>query len=138
MTKASYPAPREDADNAEFLEAWRNGRFLIQSCGACGKSIFYPRPLCPYCWSDRIASREASGEGRIVSYSLVHRPNDPAFNDEVPIVLAEVELAEGASLIARIVDCRPEDVGSGRAVELPPASTCIRYPLPVFRLAGDE
>ena len=33
-------------------------------------------------------NREASGKGRIVSYSLVYRPNDPAFNDEVPIILA--------------------------------------------------
>lgn len=138
MTKAPYPAPREDADNAGFLDAWRHGRLLIQSCGSCGKSIFYPRPMCPHCWSDRIESREASGKGRIVSYSLVYRPNDPAFNDEIPIVLAEVELAEGASLIARIVDCLPEDVGSGRTVELPPRPSCTRYPLPVFQLARDE
>ena len=137
MTRAPYPAPREDADNAEFLAAWRRGRLLLQSCGACGRSIFYPRPICPHCWSDRVDSREASGRGRIISYSLVYRPNDPAFNDEVPIVLAEVELAEGASLIARIVDCRPEDVHSGHAVELPPRPACARYPLPVFRLATE-
>jgi uncharacterized OB-fold protein len=138
MTKASYPAPREDADNAAFLEAWRQGKLMVQLCAACSRSIFYPRPICPYCWSDRIESREASGRGRIVSYSLVHRPNDPSFNDEIPIVLAEVALDEGPSLIARIVDCRSEDVRSNRAVELPPRSACARYPLPVFRLAGGE
>ena len=138
MTKSPYPAPREDSDNADFLDAWRRGRLLLQLCGSCGKSIFYPRPLCPHCWSDRIASREASGKGRILSYSLVYRPNDPAFNDEVPIILAEVEVTEGASLIARIVDCRAQEVHSGLAVELPPPSSCARYPLPVFRLAGNE
>ena len=138
MTKAAYPVPREDADNAAFLDAWRNGRLLLQSCDTCGKVIFYPRPLCPYCWSDRIVSFEAKGTGRIVSYSLVYRPNDPAFNDDVPIVLAEVELAEGASLIARIVECQPEHVRSGRAVELPALSTRLRYPLPVFRLVTNE
>jgi uncharacterized OB-fold protein len=73
-----------------------------------------------------------------VSYSLVHRPNDPSFNDEVPIVLAEIELDEGASLIARIIGCPPEDVRSGRAVELPPRPACTRYPLPVFQLARGE
>jgi uncharacterized OB-fold protein len=138
MTKVSYPAPREDADNAAFLDAWRQGRLVVQSCAVCSRSIFYPRPMCPHCWSDRIESHEASGRGRIVSYSLVHRPNDPSFNDEVPIVLAEIELDEGASLIARIVDCRPEDVRSGRAVELPPRSACTRYPLPVFQLTRGE
>jgi len=137
MTKPSYPSPREDADNAVFLSNWRQGRLVIQSCVACGKSIFYPRPMCPYCWSDRIETREASGRGRIVSYSLVQRPNDPAFNDEVPIILAEVELTEGVSLIARIVDCDAQAVRSGRQVKLPVKATCIRYPLPVFQLAED-
>jgi uncharacterized OB-fold protein len=135
MTKPAYPLPREDADNAAFLAGWKRGSLVIQSCRDCGKTFFYPRAFCPYCWSDRIENRRASGKGRIVSFSLVHRPNDPAFNDEIPIVLAEVELADGATLIARIVDSRSEDVRSGRAVELPPPEIDARYPLPVFRLA---
>jgi hypothetical protein len=135
MTKPSYPMPREDADNAAFLKAWRDARLVIQSCLACGKAFFYPRAFCPHCWSDRIENRPAKGKGRIVSYSLIHRPNDPAFNDEVPIALVEVELVEGANLIARIVDAKPEDIRSGLAVEVPPPKIAARYPLPVFRLA---
>ncbi len=135
MTKPSYPAPREDADNAAFLSGWRQGRLMIQLCADCGKSIFYPRPMCPYCWSARVEAHEANGRGRIVSYTLVYRPNDPAFNDQIPIVLAEVELVEGASMIARIVDCHVDEVRSGRSVQLPTRATCERYPLPVFQLA---
>lgn len=135
MTKLSYPMPREDADNAAFLEGWREGRLVIQSCLACGKAFFYPRAFCPHCWSDRIESRPAKGKGRIVSYSLVHRPNDPAFNNEVPIALVEVELEEGAILIARIVGVQSEHIRSGLAVEVPPPEVATSYPLPVFRLA---
>ena len=135
MTTPSYPTPREGPDNAAFLAGWREGRLVLQACTACGKAFFYPRAFCPHCWSDRIENRYASGKGRIVSYSLVHRPNDPAFNDEVPIALVEVELVEGATLIARVVDARPEDVRSGRSVALPPPEIGVRYPLPVFRLA---
>jgi uncharacterized protein len=138
MTKAPYPKPREDADNTAFLEAWRRAKLLVQSCTSCGRSIFYPRPICPHCWSDRVESRDASGKGRIVSFSIVWRPNDAAFDDEIPIVLAEVELAEGASLIARIVGCRSEEVRLGQPVELPPSPSCVRYPLPVFQLAKGE
>lgn len=129
----AYPVPREDADNAAFLAGWRAGRLVLQACQDCGRTFFYPRPVCPHCWSDAIADRTASGRGHIVSYSLVHRPNDPAFNDEVPIMLAEVALAEGTSLIARIVECAPEELRSGLPVELPAADVCARYPLPVFR-----
>jgi len=98
MTKSPYPVPREDADNAEFLEAWRSGRLLLPTM-----QLLRQVDLLSAAAVVRIAGRTASraarraAEGRIVSYSLVYRPNDPAFNDEVPIVLAEVELAEGAS-----------------------------------------
>lgn len=135
MTASPYPQPREDADNAAFLSAWRQGRLLIQHCNSCGRSIFYPRPICPYCWSANLESREAGGGGRVISYSLVRRPNDPAFNDEVPIILAEIELAEGACLLARLVGCDAAQVHSGQAVVLPPPDVCARYPLPVFQLA---
>lgn len=135
MHTLSYPSPREDADNAAFLASWRRGELLIQRCDGCGKSIFYPRPMCPHCWSERLESCKASGRGRIVSYSLVRRPNDPAFNDEVPIILVEVALEEGALLLARIVGCDPASVKSGLAVALPPVDVCARYPLPVFHLA---
>jgi len=136
VSKPPYPQPREDADNAVFLAAWRNGELLIQHCNGCGKSVFYPRPICPHCWSDRLENRRAIGRGKVVSYSLVHRPNDPAFKDEVPIVLAEVALAEGALILARLISCDAAKVRSGLAVVLPPPDVCARYPLPVFHLAG--
>ena len=138
MSKRTYPSPREDADNADFLASWRTGDLLIQACNDCGASVFYPRPVCPHCWSDQLQSRKASGKGRIVSYSLVQRPNDPAFNDEVPIILAEVALVEGALMLARVVGCDPAKVKSGLAVTLPPAEVCARYPLPVFHLAEEK
>jgi hypothetical protein len=134
----SYPEPRHDADNAEFLAGWRRGILVIQRCSACGRAIFYPRPLCPNCWSDRLECREASGRGRIVAFSLVHRPNDAAFDDETPIALAEVRLEEGAALLARIVGSPPEKIRSGLDVRLPPAAISARYPLPVFQLATDD
>jgi len=132
-SRPPYPKPREDADNAAFLAAWRSGRVLLQQCDACGTTFFYPRPVCPRCWSERLSRRESTGRGQIVSYSLVHRPNDPAFNGEVPIVLAEVALQEGATMLGRIVDCDPAMVASGIEVEVPPDAADRGYPLPVFR-----
>ena len=128
-----YPRPHEDADNRPMLEAWREGRLVVQRCGRCGAAASYPRPLCPKCWSDRLAFEEASGHGEIVAWSLVHRPNHESFIAETPIVLAEVALPEGTSLIARVV-CAPEAVRSGAAVEL--VADPDRYPLPTFRLKG--
>jgi uncharacterized protein len=133
-TTPAYPQPREDTDNAVFLAGWRRGKLMIQYCGGCGTAFFYPRPLCPHCWSADLTHEASAGRGIIVSYSAIERPNDPAFNGETPILLAEVKLVEGASLLARIVECRNEDISSGLQVELAPADIASRYPLPVFRL----
>ena len=130
-----YPQPREDRDNAAFLAGWRAGRVVLQNCSGCGKTFFYPRPMCPICWSVEVTDLVSSGRGRVVSYSSIERPNDPAFNDEVPILLAEIETEEGATLLARIVECPRDDVSSGIAVEVPAPEVARRYPLPVYRPA---
>lgn len=133
-----YPVPHEDEDNRGFLAAWREeGRLVLQKAARGGRPFFYPRPICPYTGSDELVSVAASGRGRIVSYSFVLRPNHPAFNDEVPIVLAEIELEEGASLLGRIVGDDTGRIASGLAVELLPPEAGKRYPLPVFRLRDD-
>jgi hypothetical protein len=129
------PKPHRDDDNAEFLDAWRDGRLLAQRCADCGRTSFYPRAFCPHCWSERVRALECTGQGIIVSYSLVWRPNDAAFDAEVPIILAEIMLDEGAALLARIVDAPPEAVSSGLPVALPPRERRADFPLPVFCLA---
>ena len=132
MSTRQYPVPPEDEDNRPMLDAWREGRLVLPECQNCGRAFFYPRPLCPHCWSDALGWREASGEATIVSFSLVRRPNDPAFFDEAPIVFAELMLAEGVPMLARIVDVAPESVASGMRVSLVRPPRAARYGLPTF------
>jgi len=130
---AAYPQAIADADNRHFLEEWREGRLAFQACGSCGRKFFYARPLCPHCWSDALAWEAAGGEGEVVSYSLVYRPNHPSFLGEVPIALAEIRLREGVTLLARVVGAAPESLRSGMSVRLLSKSEAGRYPLPTFR-----
>jgi uncharacterized protein len=130
-----YPRPHEDEDNRPFLEAWREGRLLLQQSRSGGRPFFYPRPICPYTGSMDLVWKEASGRGQIVSFSIVMRPNHPSFNDEVPIILAEIALEEGARLLARVIGSDAGSVKSGARVELMPMPEAARYPLPTFRLA---
>jgi len=130
---ADYPQAQEDGDNRGFLEAWRDGRLAVQVCGACGRSFFYPRPLCPYCWSDRLSWRTLPGNGEVVSFSMIYRPNHPSFLGEVPIVLAEIRVMEGVTLLARIVGTAREVVRTGMQVCLVPKLEAGRYPLPTFQ-----
>jgi uncharacterized OB-fold protein len=132
----TYPQAAPDADNRAMLEAWRAGRLALQACAQCGARIFYPRPICPHCWSDRLDWVDAAGRGEVLSFSLIHRPNDPAFFAEAPIVLAEIRLAEGVALLARVIGADPEALAIGTVVELLPLPEANRYPLPTFRPAA--
>jgi uncharacterized OB-fold protein len=117
-----------------MLTAWRReGILLLQRCQDCGAAIFYPRSVCPHCWSPRLAWFRAAGTGRVVSFSRVHRGLPEAFQPDAPIVLAEVALAEGALMIARVVASAPEEVASGMAVRLVAREDAARFPLPTFR-----
>ena len=40
-------------------------------CGDCGRFHFYPRAVCPECWSDDLAWRPVGGKGTVWSYTIV-------------------------------------------------------------------
>jgi uncharacterized OB-fold protein len=127
-------AVRETPTNRPMLEAWRReGALMLQRCEACGTTIFYPRSVCPRCWSDRLVWFRAPGTGTIVSFSRIHRGFPEPLAAEAPIVLAEIRLDEGVSLIARVIAADPEAVASGQRVALVEPGEAVRFDLPTFR-----
>jgi hypothetical protein len=73
----------------------------------------------------------SSGEGSLYSWTVVWRPQRPAFT--VPYAPAIVTLAEGFRMMSSIVGCEPEELAADMplAVEFHPASDEIF--LPYFR-----
>lgn len=130
---SDYPKPQSDQINQAYIDAWSEGRLRLQACGGCGALIFYPRPLCPECWSSDLAWVEHGGDATLVSFSLVERPNHPSFFDETPIILGEIRLRDGPAMLARIIGDDPGALRSGLPLELLPKEEGRRYPLPTFR-----
>ena len=112
------PAPTIDPDSAPYWEALHANRLILKICGACGKAHFYPRELCPYCHSDDLSWTEASGRGVIYSFTVCRRSAGPAFADEVPYVVAIVELDEGPRMMGNVVETEVDDVRIGLEVEV--------------------
>lgn len=130
---SALPQPRETPTNAPMLRAWRtDGALTLQRCAACAKAIFYPRPVCPHCWNDRLDWFRAAGTGTVVSFTRVYRGLPAAFQADAPVVVAEINLAEGAVMIARIIAIDAAAVRSGMAVRLVPPDDAARFPLPTF------
>jgi uncharacterized protein len=111
------PLPRITPDNKPFFEALRRHELSLPWCGDCGKPHLPPGPVCPFCFSDLIEWRKASGRGKITTWVVVHKEWFPAFKAETPYNAVQVELTEGPRLTTNVVGARPDQLSVGRAVE---------------------
>lgn len=92
------------------------GELVRPVCGRCGRSFFTPQVVCPYCGSGRWSYEPSAGRGTVYSFTVVHRPPEPAF--AAPYTLAIVDVAEGWHLLTWIVDCPATDVRIGMDVQV--------------------
>src|SRR5688572_10309306 len=113
-----YPAPIVNADSKVYWEAAAGGELLLKRCGACGKTHFPPRHLCPACWSDQLEWTRSCGNGTVYTFTVMHRAPMPEFIARVPYVVALIDLDEGPRLMANIVgdDALQSQIGDRVAV----------------------
>lgn len=116
-----------------YWSAARNHQLLIQQCDACGRYIFYPRRRCPTCFSAEIGWVEASGRARVRAYTVVQNNAPSAFLEEMPFVIAIVELEEGVPMTTNIVGCDPQEVYTEMPVEVVFEELTPEVTLPKFR-----
>lgn len=114
----SKPIPCPTPETEVYWEGCRQGELRLQRCGSCAQVQFPPRRFCSICLADDPAWEPASGRGRIVSFTTVRHPASPAFADDLPYVVALIELEEGPTLMAGIRGCEPDDVAIGMPVEV--------------------
>jgi uncharacterized OB-fold protein len=96
-------APPIDADSADFWAGLAQGEIRLPKCGSCGTIWFPPTPGCPVCGSTDRSTVVVEPHGRIYSWVVVHRSLTPEFDDELPYVVATVELDDGPKLFARLL-----------------------------------
>ena len=111
--------PPDRADRAltgEFWSAVDRGVLLRPVCARCARSFFTPQVVCPHCRCEQWSYEPSEGRGTVYSFTVVHRPPEPSF--EAPYVLAIVDVTEGWSLLAWIVDCPVEEVRIGMEVQV--------------------
>ncbi|MFI4976205.1 MAG: Zn-ribbon domain-containing OB-fold protein [Caulobacterales bacterium] len=106
------PAPAQNLESKPFWDAAAQGRFLLKRCTACNELHWYPRNICPFCFSANTEWVESKGEGVIYTYSVMRR------NTPVPYAIAYVTLNEGVSLLTNLVDCDFDALKVGQKVKL--------------------
>lgn len=112
---ATKPIPHPAPESMPYWEAAKKHCLELPKCNACGKFWFPPSQSCPHCLATGFEWKLVSGRGKVFSFVVYHRVYHPAFEREVPYVVALVELDEGPRLLTNIVGVPPEKV----ACEMP-------------------
>jgi uncharacterized protein len=106
--------PEETALTAAYWAAARRGVILLQRCADCATVVHPPEPVCRGGTGHELRWFEASGRGRLVSFTSVEHAVHPAVRGRLPYLLALVELDEGPRLICNLAADPPgPDAGAG-------------------------
>jgi len=79
--------------------------------------------------SERLPSAQARTP--VYSYTVVHRPQQPAFT--VPYIVVIALLEEGWHMLSNLIDCDPADVAIGMPIEVVFREMSDAITLPYFR-----
>jgi uncharacterized OB-fold protein len=113
-------------DSRPFWEGARSGKLVLQYCRDSGRFQHYPRPVSLATGSRNLEWREVSGKGEVFACTIARVPSPGFGSDTLPYAVATVQLDEGVRIIARIVNCAPDDVAIGMRVRV------------TFETLGDE
>ncbi|MFF9034053.1 bifunctional MaoC family dehydratase N-terminal/OB-fold nucleic acid binding domain-containing protein [Streptomyces sp. NPDC014892] len=125
------PRPVVNRDNSGFWEGISRHRLLIQRCVDCATLRLPWLPGCNACGSAAWDTVEASGEGSVYSYVVMHHPRFPAFDP--PYAVGLIELVEGVRMVSNVVGVPCDKVRIGMPVRLEFARCDEELELPVFR-----
>lgn len=132
------PLPIPTADTAPYWSAALEGTLKIQHCAACARHQFYPRRFCTQCLSEDIEWVQASGFGRVYTYTVCHVAGHPAFETRVPYAIGMIELDEGVRMLAGIVGSELDRLSVGARVQVCFERASTEIALPMFRLIGAD
>lgn len=142
MTAVTYdkPLPEITPLTQPFWEAAKRHELHLQKCNRCRNYQWYPRYLCSHCGSRNMEWKKVSGKGRVYSFTIIRQvvANSPAFQRDIPFVVALIELNEGPRMYSNVIGCKPEDVRVGMNVEVVFDDITNDISLPKFKPATQK
>jgi hypothetical protein len=103
-----------------YRDAAARGELSIQRCQACRRWIHFPESSCPACGSADLKFEPVSGQGKVETFSVIHKSFVPEFQGREPYVIAWIALPEqpGLRVFGNVVGAAPEEVSIGMDVEV--------------------
>ena len=111
------PMPVPTEISAPFWEGLKAERLRIQQCNQCNDWVFYPRRHCPQCFAHDLSWREVSGGATLYSFTVTRIATLPDFADEMPQMLAVIELDQGVRINSNLVGLDESEVKIGMRLQ---------------------
>jgi uncharacterized OB-fold protein len=116
--KPMKPVPRPAPESEPYWKAAHEHRLEVPQCDDCGHHWFPPSRTCPHCLSPNLHWQQVCGRGKVFSFVIYDRVYHPSFAEDVPYVVALIELEEGPRLISNVIGIAPDEVRCEMPVEV--------------------
>ena len=114
----NLPGPTVNGDSEAYWNGVNQGRLPLRRCRACSAVHFMPRYLCPACWSEDLEWFDSTGRGTVHSFTVIRRAPLASFSEQVPFVLALIDLDEGPRMVANVRGTNALEVAIGDPVRV--------------------
>jgi uncharacterized OB-fold protein len=110
--------PAVTPENEHFWHGGEAGELRFLRCQDCGYWIHPPGPVCPSCLGRDLAVEAVSGRAVVHTFTVNWQPWMPGFDPPYVIAIVDLPEQDGLRLTTNVVDCAPDDVRIGMAVEV--------------------
>ncbi len=130
------PLPIPTDWSQPFWEGTKQHKLLMKKCANCGNIDHPPYLFCTDCMAEEHEWIEASGKGTLYSYAINSFGVPFPFWDDMPYVLAIIDLDEGPRVISNIVECDLERLENGMRLQVVFDDVTPEVTLPKWKPAG--
>jgi uncharacterized OB-fold protein len=128
------PVPPVTDLTRPFWAGGLSGELRLQRCADCGHLRYPVAGICPRCLSPEAVWTATSGRGTVLSYVVFERAYHESWRDEVPYVVALIELDDGPVLLSNVIGVPPPEVAVGQRVAVTFSRRGAEAALPQFEL----
>jgi uncharacterized OB-fold protein len=133
------PLPEPDAMSSAYWSAAANHQLAVARCSDCLRFTMPPDVVCPHCGSTdpRFEFVVVGGRGVVRSWTVVRQSFLAGFDDDLPFVLVDVQVAEQSEvrLVGRLLDGVGAELRCGSAVVVSFEDVAPGVAIPAFELA---
>lgn len=134
--KVARPRPDPSEISRPYFEGAKQHKLMVQRNKRTGAYLFYSHYFDPADPDAELEWVEASGKGKIYSFTIVRQHPHPFFTERLPYAYAIIELDEGVRMISNVITDDVEALRCDMPVVVDFEDIDDEIAVSVFRLAS--